>query len=64
MDINFLIEENNTLKQLLRDLLPDLLCRKQSISECWPGREILLEGHRIESLIVRVNTALSNHDPS
>lgn len=64
MDINFLIEENNSLKQLLRDLLPDLLCRKQSIDQCWPGREVLIEGHRIESLLIRVNAALVTHDPS
>ncbi|MFA5036952.1 MAG: hypothetical protein WC479_07235 [Candidatus Izemoplasmatales bacterium] len=51
---------NMELLKLLKDIRPEMQIRIDEMNKLWPGKEVLLELHRCESLLSRINEALGN----
>ncbi len=49
---------DSKLKELISDLLPDMVARVDGLRGLWPGRDILTVLHRNESLLERMKTAI------
>lgn len=53
-----LMAENANLKALLADLLPDLECRVYSLTQVWPGKDVLCALHRNEGYVSKIKEIL------
>ena len=47
--------ENERMKQLLREMLPDMEARAKGFKECYPGKEVLAALTRTEDFVRRIN---------
>lgn len=49
------LDENDRMKQLLREILPDMEARMKGFRECYPGKEVLAVLTRTEDFVRRIN---------
>lgn len=52
-------KENIRLKELLAEIKPQLQCRINSLTQCWPGPVISLELQRNVELMQKLDKAIS-----
>lgn len=55
-------EENEEMKKLLRDILPDIKWHLQHLIPLWPAREILTTIHRYESHIHQIENFIKEQE--
>jgi hypothetical protein len=51
--------ENQCLREIVEDALPELKLRLKGFEQCWPGEEIGAEVKRLTKLIIRAEHVLS-----